>query len=139
MERGSDLEIRMKEFSAEMLKSNNPLLVAGLSAYENCRPRELRILVRLAMFRAAVEYRLHGESGLRSVNDPCGQGPFAFRRFVFEGVDRGFELRSTYHSDGYPEVLIFVEKEGPAFRVDGPKAGQGFPDSRGRYGAGFGP
>ena len=71
------------------------------------------------MVRAAVEYKVHGESGLNSVIDPCGDGPFAFQRFVFEGVDRGFELRSKFNADKNIAVLIFVEKEGPPFQVDG--------------------
>ena len=48
------------------------------------------------MVHAAVEYKLHGESGLKSVMDPFGNGPFTFQRFVFKGVDRGFELKSAY-------------------------------------------
>jgi hypothetical protein len=81
------------------------------------------------MVRAAVEYKLHGEQGLKSVADPCGQGPFAFRRFVFEGVDCGFELRSALEVGDYPQVLIFVEKEGAPFLVDGPRAGQAGPQA----------
>jgi hypothetical protein len=53
--------------------------------------------------------------------DPCGNGPFAFQRFVFEGVDRGFELKSAYTGLGYSCALIFVEKEGPPFNVSGSK------------------
>ena len=76
------------------------------------------------MVRAAVAYKLHGESGLQSVMDPLGNGPFAFQRFMFEGVDRGFELKSSYARESYPCALIFVEKEGTPFRVDGPHIGQ---------------
>ena len=76
------------------------------------------------MVHAAVEYKLQGEAGLKSVTDPFGQGPFELQRFVFAGADRGFELRSGYDGRGFPEVLIFVEKEGPAFQVNGKNAGQ---------------
>ena len=84
-------------------------------------------LAQLAMLRAAVEYKLHGEPGLKGVSDPFGQGPFAFKRFVFEGVDRGFELKSACNSRGFEEVLIFVEKDGPPFQVNGKNAGQAVP------------
>jgi hypothetical protein len=67
---------------------------------------------------------LHGEPGLQSVTDPYGSGPFALRRFVFGGVDRGFELKSAYAGRGFPEVLIFVEKDGPPFQVNGKNAGK---------------
>ena len=76
------------------------------------------------MVRAAVEYKLHREPGLKSVMDPCGQGPFAFEQFVFQGVDRGFELKSDYDGRGFQEALIFVEKDGPPFQVNGKNAGQ---------------
>ena len=62
------------------------------------------------MVHAAVEYKLHGESGLKSVMDPFGNGPFGFQRFVFKGVDRGFELKSAYAGADAPFVMIFVEK-----------------------------
>jgi hypothetical protein len=58
------------------------------------------------------------------VADPCGQGPFAFRRFVFQGVERGFELRSASKTLGNEGALIFVEKEGPPVRVNGPRVGE---------------
>ena len=76
------------------------------------------------MVHAAVEYKLHGESGLKSVMDPFGNGPLGFQRFVFKGVDRGFELKSAYAGADAPFVMIFVEKHGPAFQVTGPDAGK---------------
>lgn len=45
------------------------------------------------MIRAAAGFRTGGEAGLRRVTDPLGGETFELRRFVFEGVDRGFELR----------------------------------------------
>jgi hypothetical protein len=76
------------------------------------------------MVRAAVEYKLHGDSGFQSVADPCGQGPFVLRRFVFQGVDRGFQLTSALDAGGFKQSLIFVEKDGDPFQVDGPHVGQ---------------
>jgi hypothetical protein len=80
--------------------------------------------VWLAMLHTALEYRLHGESGLLNVTDPCGQGPFAFQRFVFEGVDRGFQLKSAFEGSGFPEIMIFLEKSGSPFLLDGPHVGE---------------
>jgi hypothetical protein len=71
------------------------------------------------MVRAATEYKLHGEEGLKHIVDPYSQSPFEFQRFVFEGTDRGFELKSTYTTRGTAERLIFVEKDGPPFSVTG--------------------
>lgn len=76
------------------------------------------------MVRAAVEYKVNGEPGLQDVSDPCGKGPFSFQRFLFEGVDRGFELKSAYAGRGFREVLIFVQKDGPPFLANGKNAGQ---------------
>jgi hypothetical protein len=61
--------------------------------------------------------------------DPCGTGPFAFQRFVFEGVDRGFELKSAYAGRSYPTALIFVQKDGPPFYVQGPNIGKAIPSA----------
>ena len=115
---------QMKQFKVEIQQPPNPLVPLIFPASINGRAREFKALVFLSMVRAAVEYKLHGEPGLQSVADPCGQGPFAFRRFGLHGVDRGFELKSVNDTGGFPQVLIFVEKEGPPFFVDGPYAGQ---------------
>ena len=118
-------QARLAAFQDEIKRSPNPFTKDDGSVYLRSRMREFRAEVALAMVHAAVAYKLRGEAGLRVVNDPCGQGPFAFRRFIFNGVDRGFELRSAFRpEDSYPQVLIFVEKDGPPFLLDGPRAGQ---------------
>jgi len=122
-----EYEGRMDQLMAEARRSPNPLLSLLFPSWEKVRPRELMALMNLAMVRAAVEYKLHGQAGLQSVTDPWGQGPFEFQRFVFQGVDRGFELKSACRVNGWPEVLIFVEKQGPPFYVNGKIAGQARP------------
>jgi hypothetical protein len=114
-----EFQKQAKVFIEDIEKSSNPFLKESARPFVTARQREFRIQATLAMVHAAIEYKLHGESGLNSVMDPCGKGPFAFQRFVFEGVDRGFELKSEYNVDKNIAVLIFVEKEGPAFKVDG--------------------
>ncbi len=125
----SEFENQIKPFNAEIEHSPNPFVLLSFVAGEKARSKEFSILAELAMVRAAVEYKLHGEPGLQSVTDPCGQGPFAFERFVFEGVDRGFFLKSAYEGRGFQEVLIFVEKAGPPFQVTGKNAGLAPPKS----------
>jgi hypothetical protein len=120
----AEYEAQMKQFSTEVASSNNPLIPVVFPAFEKCRQREFVALAQLAMVQAAVEYKLHGEAGLKNVPDPYGSGPFAFERFTFEGVDRGFQLTSAYQDKGLPVTMIFVEKDGPAFKVSGAKAGQ---------------
>jgi hypothetical protein len=115
-----EYEDQIQKFDAEIQKSQNPLVSAAFpNSFQPAHVKEFRSQVQLEMVRAAVEYKLHGESGLKSVMDPLGKGPFAFQRFVFEGVDRGFELTSAYAGLGYPCALIFVEKEGTPFYIDG--------------------
>jgi hypothetical protein len=116
-----EYEDQIQKFDAEIQKSQNPFVGLVLHKYFlRINMKEFRSQAQLAMVRAAVEYKLHGESGLKSVMDPFGKGPFAFQRFVFEGVDRGFELTSAYTGLGYPCALIFVEKEGTPFYIEGP-------------------
>ncbi len=125
----AEYEAQAKRFSAEILRSPNPFVNAlgfliDRWQKRGFRPREFRVQAEEAMVRAAVQHRLRGEGGLKSVRDPFGNGPFSFRRFVFKGVDRGFELKSAYAGADAPFVMIFVEKPGPAFEVSGPDAGK---------------
>ena len=122
-----EYESGMEQLKIEMQRSPNPLPSLLLPAWDHVRSKELRALMNLAMVRAAVEYKLHGLAAMQRVTDPWGQGPFEFQRFVFQGVDRGFELKSACRVNGWQEVLIFVEKEGPPFYVDGRIAGQARP------------
>ncbi|HYV26129.1 MAG TPA: hypothetical protein VFA77_01245 [Candidatus Eisenbacteria bacterium] len=123
-------EEQMAPFMAEVEKHPNPLVPKLDTLFEKCRTKEFAAMVKQAMVRAGVEFKLRGEAGLKSVTDPCGKGPFAVRRFVFEGEDRGFELRSTYHGRGHDEVLIFVEKNGTPFMIEGKNAGKRIPGSK---------
>jgi hypothetical protein len=117
-------EDQISQFNAQIQNTANPLVTALMPAVERARVKEFAILETEAMVHAAVAYKLHGADGLNSVTDPCGQGPFQMQRFVFQGVDRGFELEGAYSGRGFPEVMIFVEKDGPAFYVIGKNAGQ---------------
>jgi hypothetical protein len=129
-----EYETQAKQFLADIHESPNPFigvfnlylsgLVLGGGPNIQVREREFKAQAQLAMVHAAVEYKLHGESGLKSVMDPFGNGPFAFQQFMFKGVDRGFELKSAYAGADAPFVMIFVEKPGPAFQISGPDAGK---------------
>jgi hypothetical protein len=115
----SEYDDQVHKFTVEIQTSQNPFVQLLFPDPLRLRVKEFRMQAEQAMVHAAVEYRLRGESGLKSVMDPLGNGPFAFQRFVFEGVDRGFELKSAYTGLGYPCALIFVETEGPPFYIDG--------------------
>lgn len=114
----------IKAFNEKIAKHPNQLVQVFFPAFEKCRLKEFAIETKLAMLRAARTYRLSGEAGLGQVLDPLSNDPFQFRRFEFGGVDRGFELRSKVVSGGIPQVLIFLEKDGPAFQLEGPNAGK---------------
>jgi hypothetical protein len=122
-----EFEAQMSQFKADLQQSANPLPSLLLPPWEHVRARELRALANLAMIRAAIGFKLHGQSALQSVTDPWAQGPFAFQRFVFQGVDRGFMLTSAYPGNSWPESVIFVEKEGAPFYADGKNVGQARP------------
>lgn len=117
---------QLPEYQSQFKQTGNGFISIGFPPWEAARTREFAVEVHLAMVRAAIEYQLHGEAGLKSVMDPCGNGPFTIRRFYFNGVDRGFELQSALNRGHGPERIIFVEKSGPAFEVLGDNAGQPF-------------
>lgn len=124
-----EYEEEMRPFLAEIQNTSNPLVKITFPVFEKCRPKEFAVQAASAMVQAAIEYKLRGDAGFQSVVDPCGDRPFGFQRFIFEGVDRGFQLKSAYAGRGFPETLIFVEKEGTPFYVSGQKAGQPMPRS----------
>ena len=115
---------RMKAFDEKVASHTNAFAQVYFTVFSKCQVKQFASEVRLAMVQAAIEYRRSGNSGLESVPDPITGRPFEFRRFFFEGVDRGFELKSHVLLREWPEVLIFLEKEGPLFYLDGPRAGQ---------------
>jgi hypothetical protein len=120
----AEFETAANQFRGELKQSQSPLMFQALPSILKARQREFKIQVWLAMLHTALEYKLHGEPGLLSVNDPCGEGPFAFQRFVLDGSDRGFQLKSGFEGSGFPETIIFVEKPGRPFLLDGPHVGE---------------
>jgi hypothetical protein len=121
----ADFDAQANQLAAELQQSRNPFVSQFLPAtILRARQREFRVQVWLAMLHTAVAYRLQGDPGLLTVNDPCGQGPFAFQHFVLDGIDRGFQLKSTFQGSGFPESMIFVERPGRPFFVEGPHAGE---------------
>jgi hypothetical protein len=117
-------EEEMKGFMVDVTNSPNPLVREFFPPWQKSRSREFAAEADVAMVQAAIQYKLHGQAGLNSVTNPIGQGPFSFQRFMFDGVDRGFELSADYSGIGYPEVFIFVETDGPPFVVYGKNAGK---------------
>jgi len=114
-------------FFEKIGNSNNPFVGALFPALQKARNKEFRIQARRNMLKAAAAYRRHGEAGLKAVNDPFGSGPFGFRRFEVQAMDRGFELRSALSLETeFPEATVFVEKDGAPFRVSGPNIGKPF-------------
>ena len=115
----------IKAFNEKVAKNPNLMVRVFFPAFEKCRLKEFAIEVKLAMLRAAQSYRLKGEAGLSQVPDPLFNEPFQFHRFALDGVDRGFQLDSKmqYLKD-WNASLIFVEKDGPAFNLDGKNAGK---------------
>jgi hypothetical protein len=103
---------------------SDPRLIAGklLPYIEKCGVKDFGGVVKLAMVRAAVEYKINGEAGFQSIVDPVGGQPFGFERVGLNGIDRGFQLKSKL--PGVSQVLIFIQTEGAPLNVDGPKAGK---------------
>lgn len=114
----------IERLEKEIRSSPNLLAQELLPAVLQVRDKEFKALAWLAMIRAAYEYRVNPAEGLQKVVDPFGTGPFSYRRFVLDGIDHGFILKSELRNPDFPEILIFAEKTGAAFYVDGPRAGQ---------------
>lgn len=112
------------KFRAELDKIADPIVALSLPAFEKARNKEFTIAEQLSMLQAAIELKLRGTAGFDSVSDPCGNGSFKLERIYYESLDRGFRLTSSYTGNGYPEALVFIQKEGPPLFVTGPDAGK---------------
>ncbi|HSU53970.1 MAG TPA: hypothetical protein VLT36_07940 [Candidatus Dormibacteraeota bacterium] len=128
-----EYDAKVKQFTVDTGNSQNPFFTLFYALFNGwdlgtthfkLRQREFRAETQVAMVHAAAAYKLRGEPALKSVTDPFGNGPFAYKRFEFKGKDRGFELKSAYTGADAPFVMIFVEKQGPAFEVFGAEAGK---------------
>jgi hypothetical protein len=108
---------------ARIESSPNPFIRQFFRVFTNVRPKELAAVVRMEMVRAAAAYKSGGRTGLDGVHDPLAGGPFEFSHVQFEGVDRGFRLKSKERIRDFDEVMIFLEKPGKPFRLDGKNAG----------------
>jgi hypothetical protein len=113
-------------FWKKIANSPNPLVKTYISPLEKIRGKEFAAIVRQEMLRAASAYKRGGVASLSAVNDPLIGGPFEFSRVQFEGVDRGFELRSNAHFRDFDEAQIFIETPGKHFHLDGRNVGAGF-------------
>jgi len=120
----AEFQPAMEQFQKRFTDNPNLLAHEFLPALIKVRDKEFRTLAWLAMVHAAYQIRLDPAHGLETTPDPFGNGPFEYSQFVLDGVDRGFKLKSEVRNPDFPEMLIFAEKSGPAFLVDGPKAGQ---------------
>jgi hypothetical protein len=107
-----EYEKQIEQFIAEVQKSGDFILASEVPALQKARQKEFACQVVQAMTRAAVAYKLSGQEGLQSVRDPFGNGPFAIQRYVFEGVDCGFALKSAYTGLGNASAFAVVEKAG---------------------------
>jgi len=111
-------------FAARVAEHPNLFAHEFLPPIIKVRLKEFRALAWLAMLRTAYQIRVDSANGLNAIQDPFGTGPFDYSRFALDGVERGFKLQSELAVPDFPPALIFAEKGGPAFYVDGPKIGQ---------------
>ena len=110
-------------FFNRVAESPNPFIQQFFRVFRNVRPKEFSATVRLEMLRAAAAYKRGGMEALKAVSDPLTGEPFEFARVTFEGQDRGFQFKSREVFRDFPEVMIFVERPGKLFWLDGKHAG----------------
>ena len=114
----------MQKFFADIQKSQNPFSLAFPICWGNCVVRGIQDPGTTGHGACRGGIQTARRIRIEKRDGSFGNGPFAFQRFVFKGVDRGFELKSAYAGADAPFAMIFVEKEGPPFHIDGPHIGQ---------------
>jgi hypothetical protein len=118
-----EYKVQAPIFFARIDASTNPFIQQFFRVFKNVRSKEFSAMVRIEMVRAAAAYKRGGMEALNAVEDPLVGGSFEFSRVEFEGVDRGFRLKSNEAFRDFDEVMIFLEKPGKYFRLDGKNAG----------------
>lgn len=119
----AEYKVQAPKFFARIEASQNPFIRQFFRVFQNVRPKEFSAVVRMEMVRAAAAYKRGGTDALNTVQDPLAGDAFEFTRVEFEGVDRGFRLKSKERIRDFDEVMIFMEKPGKHFRLDGKNAG----------------
>ena len=115
-----------QEFFDKIETSSNPFVMTFFPALQKPREKEFLVQSRIEKVRAAVQYRLRGQSAVAAVRDPMGGAAFGFARFSFDGEDRGFEITSVHPAEE-PDRMIFIEKPGKPIHVIGIHAGEALP------------
>jgi len=111
---------------SNITNSKNPFIRQFFSVLKNVRAKEFSAIVRREMLRAAAAYKRGGIAAFQAVPDPLIGGSFEFSRAQVDGVDRGFKLKCREPFRDFDEVLIFVEKPGKHFRLEGKNAGTSY-------------
>lgn len=119
-----EAQTRIKTFDSRVRAHPNLLVQEMFSAMGNCRRKEFTAEVKRSMLQAAIEQRRGGDAAREQVKDPMSQQPFAYQRFLFDGADRGFELKSAFILPGFNGRMVFVDKDGPAFQIVGDHIGK---------------
>src|SRR5688572_16465654 len=114
-----------QEFFDKIETSTNPFVMTFFPALKKPQEKEFLVRSRIEKVRAAVQFRVHGETGVAAIRDPMGGGTFRVGRFSFEGEDRGFKVVSAHPADS-PDRMIFIEKPGKPIHVIGIHAGEAF-------------
>jgi hypothetical protein len=107
----------------QFTNSKNPFIKQFFPLFTKLRGKEFSAVVRQEMVRAAAAYKRGGADSMRAIHDPLIGEPFEFSRVEIEGVDRGFRLKCKEQFRDFPEVMIFLEKPGKHFYLDGKNAG----------------
>jgi hypothetical protein len=119
----AEYKVQAPVLFARIQSSPNPFIRQFFRVFTNVRPKEFAAVLRMEMVRAAAAYKSGGKAAFEAVQDPLAGGAFEFSRVQFEGVDRGFRLKSKERIRDFEEVMIFLEKPGKPFRLDGKNAG----------------
>jgi len=119
----SESQEKSRDFYSGIKSNPNLFVRLFFPAMEKVRAREFGMLVRLELVRAAAAYKSGGSDALKNVKDPLTGEPFELSPVQFEGVHRGFKLKSKAKFRDMDEVMIFLEKPGKHFYLDGKNAG----------------
>jgi hypothetical protein len=110
-------------FKATLKTNTNPFVKLVFPEVQRSRAKEFTAECQAAVLKAALARRLDGNAAFLAVRSPLTGKPFEVRPVESGGKHCGFLIRSGGSEMDPNRDQIFLESDGPALHLNGPKIG----------------
>jgi hypothetical protein len=118
-----DFENEIDGFESALKANTNPFVKLVFPQVQRAREKEFTADCLESILKAALARRLDGDAAFKSIHSPLTGKPFEVAPVDFGGKHRGFLIRSGDPKKDPNRAQIFLESDGPAMRLRGPRVG----------------